>query len=606
MLNLQQLAQALGGDISGGQVSAPGPGHSPKDRSLSVKLDASAPDGFVVNSFANDDPILCRDYVRQKLHLPGWKPKTQDNCNNHWTLISEHVYRNENGEPFLCVRKMRDANGRKQYPQYHWDGLQWISGKPKGSKIPYRLPELLAAPPAQTNYFVEGEKDADNLAKLGFTATTASEGASARWDPALTPYFKDRRVVILLDADVPGRKHGKKVAKELNGIARSVRVLDLFPDRNDGSDASNWLEDDTAGSKLARMAKDAPEWQPNGDAVDGTKDRNGDDALIAELAASPPIHYEKGREAAAEQLGIRVTVLDKLVEKTRADTDELIDTALFRMKQADALVALANNAHLFHTPAGDACADFLVAGHRETYRVRSKAFRSWLSHRFYEARKGAPSSEAMQSALGLIEARALFEGAECNVHVRVAGHEGKLYLDLADPNWRAVEIDNDGWRVITSPTVRFRRPPGMLPLPEPIGGGSINALRPLLNVRNDTDFVLVVAWLLAALRNVGPYPILILAGEAGSAKSTLCTLLRDLIDPNTAKLRSLPREDRDLFIAANNAHLICFDNISKLPQWISDTLCRLANGGGFSARQLFSDDSEMLFDVIRPSILNGI
>jgi hypothetical protein len=97
-----------------------------------------------------------------------------------------------------------------------------------------------------------------------------------------------------------------------------------------------------------------------------------------------------------------------------------------------------------------------------------------------------------------------------------------------------------------------------------------------------------------------------LAGEAGSAKSTLCILLRDLIDPNTAKLRSLPREDRDLFIAANNAHIICFDNISKLPQWTSDTLCRLATGGGFSARQLFSDDAEMLFDVMRPSILNGV
>ena len=158
MLSLQQVAQALGGEISGGQVSAPGPGHSPNDRSLSVKLDALAPDGFLVNSFAHDDPILCRDYVRQKLHLPEWKPKPKNNGNNEWTFISEHVYRDETGQPFLCVRKMRDTAGRKQYPQYHLDGSQWISGKPKGPKIPYHLPALLASSPTQTIYFVEGEK----------------------------------------------------------------------------------------------------------------------------------------------------------------------------------------------------------------------------------------------------------------------------------------------------------------------------------------------------------------------------------------------------------------------------------------------------------------
>jgi hypothetical protein len=326
----------------------------------------------------------------------------------------QHVYRDETDAPFLCVRKMRDTTGRKQYPQYHWEGSQWISGKPKGPKIPYRLPELLAASPTQTIYFVEGEKDADNLAKLGFMATTASEGASARWDPALTPYFKDRPVVILVDADAPGRKHGQKVAKELNGVVRSVRLLDLFPDRADGYDVSDWLEDDTAGSKLARLAKEAPEWEPNADAADGdnadaAKDSTGGDALIAELAALPPVQYEKSREAAAEQLGIRVTVLDHLVERARADVDEPVDDALFRMKPADALIALAKDVNLFHTPAGDAYADVMVAGHRETYRVRSKAFRSWLSHRFYEARKGAPSSEAMQSALGLVEARALLK-----------------------------------------------------------------------------------------------------------------------------------------------------------------------------------------------------
>jgi hypothetical protein len=74
----------------------------------------------------------------------------------------------------------------------------------------------------------------------------------------------------------------------------------------------------------------------------------------------------------------------------------------------------------------------------------------------------------------VIEARALFEGGEMSVQVRVAGHDGKLYLDLANEQWRAVEVDADGWRIVSSPPVRFRRAPGMLPLPEPVARGSRN------------------------------------------------------------------------------------------------------------------------------------
>ena len=145
----------------------------------------------------------------------------------------------------------------------------------------------------------------------------------------------------------------------------------------------------------------------------------------------------------------------------------------------------------------------------------------------------------------------------------------------------------------------------MQSLPTPRSGGTIETLRSLLNVQPN-DFVLVVAWLLAALRDRGPYPVLGLSGEQGSAKSTLSGMLRALIDPNTAPLRALPREDRDLFITANNGDVLSFDNVSGLPQWISDTLCRLATGGGFAVWQLYTDQDEVLFDASRPVILNGI
>lgn len=277
-----------------------------------------------------------------------------------------------------------------------------------------------------------------------------------------------------------------------------------------------------------------------------------------------------------------------------------------RPSQADILTDLADDAELFHSADGTAFGDIRIDGHRETWPVRAKGFKRWLTQQFFDATGGAPSSEALGSALNVIEAKAHVEGPELPVFIRVGGVEGKLYLDLCDDTWNAVEVTSTGWRVVEEPPVRFRRTVGMLPLPEPSSGGSVDVLRSFLNVKSDNDFVLVVAWALAVLRNRGPYPVIVLSGEQGSSKSTFSAILRALLDPNTAPLRALPREDRDLFIAANNGHVLAFDNVSGLPSWISDTLCRLATGGGFAVRQLYTDQDEVLFDAVRPVILNGI
>jgi hypothetical protein len=304
--------------------------------------------------------------------------------------------------------------------------------------------------------------------------------------------------------------------------------------------------------------------------------------------------------AQLKKAGCRVTALDEAIAEESGDTGGRGPT------QADILIDLSQTAELFHTPESTGYADLDINGHRETWQIRAKGFRRWLARRFYEATQGAPSSEALQSALNVIEAKAHFDAPERNVHIRVGGLDGRLYLDLGDETWRAVEIDATGWRVIDNPPVRFRRAAGMQPLSMPVKGGSVETLRSFLNVQSDADFVLVVAWALAVLRNRGPYPVIVLSGEQGSAKSTFSSILRSLLDPNTAPLRALPREDRDLFIAANNGHVLAFDNVTGLPAWISDTLCRLATGGGFAVRQLYSDQDEVLFDAARPVILNGI
>lgn len=278
-----------------------------------------------------------------------------------------------------------------------------------------------------------------------------------------------------------------------------------------------------------------------------------------------------------------------------------------RGKQADVLIAIAvDETDPFHSPDGIGYADVLVNDHRETWPIKSKGFRRWLARRYYEETESAPNSEAMSSALNVIEALAQYDGPTREVYMRVTQVGGKIYLDLADDDWQVIEIDSNDWRVANDPPVRFRRRPGMLALPMPVRGGKVYDLRPYVNVSTDLDFCLVISFLLSALRGRGPYPMLALLGEAGVAKSTLLRIVKALVDPNKADLRSPPRENRDLFIAANNSYVIAFDNLSALPDWLSDTLCRLATGGGFATRELYTDEEEKLFDAMRPVSLNAI
>jgi putative DNA primase/helicase len=321
-LSLAKLADALGGEVTGGQVLAPGPGHSPQDRSLSVKPDVSAPDGFICHSFANDDAITCRDYVRQKLGLPAWKPGRKVANGKagkpYSPTIAKYVYRTAEGAPYLRVDRLADKSA---FPQYHWDGELWKSGKPNGPKIPYRLPELLAAPLTNPIFVVEGEKDADKLAKIGFVATCNSEGADNgdgnKWTGDLNPYFKDRTVYIIPDNDAAGRKHAEHVARSLDPIAKSVRIVEL-PGLPHKGDVSDWLLTDAAGARLVKECERAPLWEPG--ALRGTGG-TGDEELITELASLSPLEYAKRRKKAAAKVGIGVGELDKIVGEARGEPE---------------------------------------------------------------------------------------------------------------------------------------------------------------------------------------------------------------------------------------------------------------------------------------------
>jgi len=276
--------------------------------------------------------------------------------------------------------------------------------------------------------------------------------------------------------------------------------------------------------------------------------------------------------------------------------------------QAQHLVDLAMTqcTALFHTPDGEAYASLPVAGHTETWPLRVKGFRRWLARLFYDAMDKVPGAQALHDALTVLEGEAQYKGAEHPVFTRLAAQGDVIYLDLGNPQWQAVEVTAQGWRVLDQVPVQFRRARGMLPLPVPTTGGSLALLRDFLNLGSDEDWYLLVAWLLAALRPSGPYPVLVLYGEQGSAKSTQVRVLRSLLDPNAAALRTTPRDERDLVIAATNSWCIALDNLSHLQDWLSDALCRLATGSGFATRELYSNDEEAIFQVQRPIVLNGI
>jgi hypothetical protein len=260
---------------------------------------------------------------------------------------------------------------------------------------------------------------------------------------------------------------------------------------------------------------------------------------------------------------------------------------------------------LFHDPDRRGWASVRSDQHWENYPIRSEDFQRFLLRTYYDNTGECPGVQALRSALRLFDARALFDGPVRSVYLRVAEFEGKLYLDLCDPVWRAIEIDSVGWRIVVRPPVKFRRSRGSLALPEPEPAGSLDELRRFFSVHGE-GWTLIKAFLVAALRPAVPCPILVAKGEQGAGKSTACRVISSLIDPRTSALRGAPREVRDLVAAARNSWLVCFDNLSHLPQDLADAACRLATGGGFGGRELYTDHEEAVFDATRPLVFNAI
>lgn len=272
MLSIDQIARAVGGDVSAGRVLAPAPGHSPADRGMCIKISADAPDGFVVHCFNGGDDLAAKDYVREKLGLGPWQPTKGKASNgsaehlpppiNMAARRTKHVcdydYRDASGKLIYQVRRFAVGDGSKTFMQRRPDGHGgWIYKLDDIARVPYRLADLAKYPDA-TVFVCEGEKDADNVAALDLTATTA---ASGKWTASCTAPLAGRDVLILEDNDAAGRLHSLAAATALHGIAKSIRIV-TFTDLPKGGDASDWLAQGHGADALASRSVAAPLWQP--------------------------------------------------------------------------------------------------------------------------------------------------------------------------------------------------------------------------------------------------------------------------------------------------------------------------------------------------------
>lgn len=470
-------------------------------------------------------------------------------------IIATYDYKDETGT--LLFQAVRSEP--KRFFQRRPNGAGWTNNLEGVRRVLYRLPELLKADISLPVFIVEGEKDVDNLrSRIGVIATCNPAGAG-KWKNEYCEFLKGRRCVILPDNDDVGEQHANTVARSLLNHADSVSVLHL-PGLPEKGDVSDWLTSGNTLEDLNALLTGVDNLSLED--FDGTPDA---------VAASPSYQYDPNKKET----------------------------------QADRLMKLASGLELFHTSDGETFATVPVNSHLETYPIKSRDLRDWLTLRYWNAARSMPSSQAVQNVVDGLSGRAKFEGELRGVHLRVAEHGEAIYVDLGNDRWEAVKITCDGWDVVAEPPIKFRRTRGTEPLPRPERGGNISDLSRFANVAED-DWPLVLSWLAATLRPNKPFPVLVLHGEQGSGKSTTAKVLRLLVDPNKSPLRSSPKDERDLMIAANNSWIISLDNLSSMTVALSDSLCRLSTGGGFATRELFSDGDEILLSLTRPVILNGI
>ena len=281
-----------------------------------------------------------------------------------------------------------------------------------------------------------------------------------------------------------------------------------------------------------------------------------------------------------------------------------------RIDQTQALLYHARAATPFCSEDGEPCASIpLTVDSRRVLALRSASFRDWLTANFYSEYETAPSTTAFRAALRMLEARARCGEMPAQKVDRRLSFEGdpftpaRIVLDLANSAGQILEISSQGWQITGNMRHPFHQSPTTLPLPCPDASPSGHPLEQFAEIFRlaAANRTRAFTWLAAALRPVGPYPVLVLRGPAASGKSVLARALRALIDPSTAPLRRLPARGRELFQLAIQNWILAFDQVYRVPSRISEALCALSSGDALEIAR--ADRDPLVLQIARPLIL---
>ena len=291
-------------------------------------------------------------------------------------------------------------------------------------------------------------------------------------------------------------------------------------------------------------------------------------------------------------LSVSLVELEKRISGKDKDTGKI--------PQSEKLIRIAKNYKLFHDDTKEAYAYI----NNVAVKIRGSMFKQLLARELWELENKSPNSDALNQALNVIEAMAVYDGECIKLSNRVAEHNGCFYYDLADG--RAVRITKDGWDVIDNFPILFKRYSHQQRQVEPKRGGDTQRLFRFINVSEELHRLLSLVSAISRLVPNIPHPIIHPYGDQGAGKTTFFTFFKLLIDPSKMSVIITPRNMEETVQVLEHHYLCMFDNLSAFPDWLSDLLSQACTGGGFSKRKLYTDDESVIYQIQRCIGLNGI
>ena len=274
--------------------------------------------------------------------------------------------------------------------------------------------------------------------------------------------------------------------------------------------------------------------------------------------------------------------------------------------QADLLVELGRERYrfgrtldreLFAVPREGPKVALMLRGHAQSLRAE-------LARTFSRDFGKTPNATAISSAMLVLEGEAQSAEPE-KTFLRLARHRGAIYLDLGDATGHCVCVNADGWQMQSASPVLFRRTELTGAMPEPARGGDVAELRTMLNV-TESSWPLLLGWVVSTLIPEIPHPIALLGGIQGAGKSTAAAMIGSLLDPSPAPLRSAPGDLEQWVLSASGSWLVCLDNASRIPEWLSDALCRAVTGDALVRRRLYTDTALSVVTFRRVVLITSI